>query len=368
MLHHDQITACLPHPAIGVKMLDAEHVLYDYNYAYPSMYEGCEILRECRGIIFHVPSGKPVCRPYHKFFNLGEAEESKWENLDLTKPHVVLEKLDGSMIRCWRMEGSDQIRFGTRAGETDVSRLAEQFCRSRQNYLEFIQAILAYKCTPVFELCSRANRVVLDYPEDRLVLTAIRSIDTGDYWPYSELQRVAGAFGVDLVKAWDLNLNDRDGFLSYVRGLEDMEGFVLRFEDGLMVKVKADEYLARHKTLDIMRSEKTIFETLFNGLIDDVKSRLKQTDLDRLQEFEVRVFHAVERVQEEIRQIMTEHGAKDRKSFASVVVKHRLAMVLFRVYGGADCYETLKQKLLRSDPDEIRILLDDASLTWANRF
>lgn len=54
------------------------------------------IRRECRGLIFAL-NGKLVSRPFHKFFNAGERTETLLENIDLSQPHVILEKLDGCL-------------------------------------------------------------------------------------------------------------------------------------------------------------------------------------------------------------------------------------------------------------------------------
>jgi len=54
-----------------------------------------EIRRECRGLIFDTETGKLISRPYHKFFNVGEKEETQLNKINLHEPHVVLEKLDG---------------------------------------------------------------------------------------------------------------------------------------------------------------------------------------------------------------------------------------------------------------------------------
>lgn len=35
---------------------------------------------------------------YHKFFNVNEMKESQAANIDFSQPHVILEKLDGSMV------------------------------------------------------------------------------------------------------------------------------------------------------------------------------------------------------------------------------------------------------------------------------
>lgn len=54
------------------------------------------IRRECRGILFH-PDGRIMARRLHKFFNVGERDETQPHLIDLSRPHVILEKLDGCL-------------------------------------------------------------------------------------------------------------------------------------------------------------------------------------------------------------------------------------------------------------------------------
>jgi hypothetical protein len=53
------------------------------------------IAAECRGIVFS-PEGKILSRRYHKFFNL--EEKGYLSKIDFSQPHIILEKLDGSMV------------------------------------------------------------------------------------------------------------------------------------------------------------------------------------------------------------------------------------------------------------------------------
>jgi hypothetical protein len=54
------------------------------------------IRRECRGILFY-PDGRIMARRLQKFFNVGERDETQAHLIDLTQPHVILEKLDGCL-------------------------------------------------------------------------------------------------------------------------------------------------------------------------------------------------------------------------------------------------------------------------------
>lgn len=58
-------------------------------------YARAAVLREGRGLIFCSKTGELLSRPFHKFFNLGEREDVM--DIDLSKPHAIMEKLDGCL-------------------------------------------------------------------------------------------------------------------------------------------------------------------------------------------------------------------------------------------------------------------------------
>ena len=241
------------------------------------------IRRECRGLIFD-SNGKLISRPYHKFFNAGEKEETQINKINLYEPHVVLEKLDGSMIR--PIPTADGFRLATKAGITDISEQAEKFIADKPNYSNLITYCIDKDSTPIFEWCSRKNRIVIDYPEDQLILTAIRSNKTGFYVPYSILQTLVHDLKVPLVGAVNgLSIQDINLFIQQVREYEDSEGIVLRFDNGHMIKVKADDYILKHTTKDQISQEKNVILTIINDQVDDVIPLLSDTDADNLYQF-----------------------------------------------------------------------------------
>ena len=52
-----------------------------------------------------------------KFFNVNEREETLIQHIDFSQPHLILEKLDGSMITPFEVDS--RIRWGTKMGLTD---------------------------------------------------------------------------------------------------------------------------------------------------------------------------------------------------------------------------------------------------------
>ena len=163
------------------------------------------VRRECRGLIFDNVTGQLISRPYHKFFNVGERVETQIDKLDLSAAHVVLEKLDGSMIR--PIPTPEGFRLGTKAGITDVAMNAEVFIGDKPQYNTFIRAMIESGMTPIFEWCSRKNRIVVDYPKDQLILTGIRNLTKGNYLPYFNMVELAEHYSIPFVKAIAVNVS-----------------------------------------------------------------------------------------------------------------------------------------------------------------
>ena len=247
------------------------------------------IRRECRGLIFN-KDGKLISRPYHKFFNAGEREETQLNRINLHEPHVVLEKLDGSMIR--PIPTADSFRLATKAGVTDISQQAEEFIADKPHYAHLIHKCILMNVTPIFEWVSRKNRIVVDYPTDNLILTGMRYNSTGLYVGYKAMEQYATAWNIPVVKVVDgLSVQNIELFVKQVREWEDNEGIVLRFDTGHMIKVKADDYILRHRSKESINQEKNVILTIINDQVDDVIPLLTIEDADNLKKFQENFWH-----------------------------------------------------------------------------
>ncbi|MEO0990864.1 MAG: RNA ligase [Pseudomonadota bacterium] len=111
----------LPHIKPDTGIIHSVHQGYSViNYVF-SLDEtfSTPLARECRGLKF-APDGTLIARPFHKFFNLGERRPPQEEPWNMS--HVVLDKLDGSMIHPAMV--SDEMVFMTRMGMSAQSRQA----------------------------------------------------------------------------------------------------------------------------------------------------------------------------------------------------------------------------------------------------
>lgn len=273
--------------------------------------------RECRGIIFDQPTGKIVRRPFHKFFNMNERDETQAHAVSLADKHVILEKLDGSMIAPFIANGN--MIWGTKMGATDVAKPVEEFVLNNPEYKKFALWAIGSGMTPIFEWCSRKQKIVLDYADDRLVLTGMRRMTTGNYFSHAGMKSILEGKPIPVVEAFDFSdHSDVNTFIAYTRDLEDREGFIVRYDDGHMIKLKSDWYVQIHKAKEAILQDRNIVELVLNSTLDDIKAHLEKDECDRLDEFESAI---VDKIMERVKAIAAcindlRGRGMDRKAFA----------------------------------------------------
>jgi T4 RnlA family RNA ligase len=290
------------------------YTVINYNVMMADTFD-CNIRRELRGIIFDTATGDIIRRPYHKFFNVNEREETQDHVIDMSRDHRIFEKLDGSMIAPFVVNG--EMIWGTKMGATDVAKPVEEFVEARSHYRIFAKFLISRGYTPIFEWCSRKQRIVLDYKEDQLILTAIRSLYDGRYVSRDLMVMHAEEYGIPVVHAYGPR-TDMKAFLEYTRDLEDLEGFVVRFDDGHMLKLKCQWYLQIHKAKEAILQDRNIVELILDEKLDDIKAHLPAEDRFELGRFE-HLFNIEVYGQAQLISNMVEHIREeniDRKTFA----------------------------------------------------
>ena len=192
-----------------------------------------DITMAARGLILDPAAKRIVASPFPKFFNVGERADSL-----PALPFEVFTKLDGSLIVIWNHSGrwcaSTKGSF-----RSDQAKWAQALLdRSDLSSLDVGVTYLA-------EYIGPSNRIVVRYPDDRLIPLAAYDAE-GWELPRSALAQTAGRIGWGLVDTHAYG--SVADLLAHTKTLPaDEEGFVLRFENGLRVKIKGDEYLRIHR-------------------------------------------------------------------------------------------------------------------------
>jgi RNA ligase len=332
-----------------------------------SHYNMC-IRRECRGLIFDTETGQLLSRPYHKFFNVGERDETDISKINLYEPHVVLEKLDGSMIR--PIPTKEGFRLATKAGITDVAMNAEVFIADKPEYAFFINMCISQNTTPIFEWVSRKNRIVVDYPEDNLILTAIRWNGDGSYVPYHEMVEYQTKFNIPVVKAIAGDETNLQKVVDHIRKWDDGEGVVIRFDSGHMCKIKCDDYVLRHKSKEQINQEKNVLQIILEDAVDDVLPLLTQEDANRLKAFQTAFWASVEDLASEMADLYNGGNQMypDRKDFATKFVQKMVspsyAPIMYAMKSGKGSRTTIVDMICKSLVNQTKI--DDNRWLWGN--
>jgi RNA ligase len=251
-----------------------------------------KIRREFRGIIFDSNTKRIIRRPLHKFFNLCEKNETLLHNIDITKPHIILDKLDGSLISSFKL--NDVILWGTKAGITDISKEAEVFVNKNKQYLEFAKYCAENYVTPMFEWISPNNRIVVPYSKDDLILLGIRDLYTGEYTKYSDLKDISDRYEIPLVNdVKNTVLNEQ--FIDKTINEKDIEGYIISFEDGHKIKIKTDEYVLAHRTIEGIIKQRNVARSIILNEVDDIKPLLHEDIRNVLEEYESEYINQLEK-------------------------------------------------------------------------
>jgi RNA ligase len=299
--HINQVLSAIEGRDEFVVKVDEEHGYTVINYLVnfedtfpPVVDERTAILRECRGITFDTATGKVLSRKYHKFFNLGERPETQISAVDWDSPYRRFKKLDGSMITPLLIDGS--VRFCTKMGLTGVAAPVDTWAADKVEYHEFCKYWMSQGWTPIFEWCSRIQRIVIDYPVTSLILTALRENESGEYMNAPMLKEEAEAYGIPVCSfSYELEGFDEE-VIEEIRALEGEEGDVFRWADGTMLKLKGEWYSQLHKTLEHLTLEKDVIRLIIENKLDDAKPFLPEDLIEKTETFGKIIFESLKKL------------------------------------------------------------------------
>ncbi|MBQ4564132.1 MAG: hypothetical protein IJA58_06605, partial [Lachnospiraceae bacterium] len=245
---------------------DGEYVLLKYQQLNSDM--NMLIVQESRGSIFRRDADgrwRYVCRPFDKFFNVGESQA---DQIDWSTARV-LQKVDGSLIKLWYDEGEWHLStngmidaFKSSVPESGY-RFGDVFNRALGMDFRVLGDYLDPDYTYLFELTSPDTKLVIPYPDGVWYLSRRHTESGVEEFDRPELP------GVKLPKQFFLNrLED---VLSVVSGMsKEEEGVVVNDARSHRIKIKSPEYLlAAHLMNNKMISNRNLVTYMQEGKIDD---------------------------------------------------------------------------------------------------
>lgn len=225
--------------------------------------------RMARGMILDLKNKYVVAHPFEKFFNLGQMPETSYDTLQALGGFSTAEKLDGSMIICFigpqgalqfTTKGSFDSEHGVYAATLPMAK--EYDSKAFDRYAE--------TGTLMFELVTKRYQIVIDYNKknyvEGLYLIGYRDDATGQLASPLALDGIAEELRVPRAKTYAFET--LDSLIETAKGLPVLEeGYVLRFKDDLLVKVKGNAYLEMHRFISHL-SDRNILKAVGNNTAD----------------------------------------------------------------------------------------------------
>lgn len=323
-----------PHP---------EYPLFIYNYTPQCQYEWhwTPETIACRGLILD-DQDNVVARPFTKFFTPDQLKDLRnhvhhlfglrYKELYKGK-FTATEKVDGSMGVLYQWDG--MLHMASRG-----SFQSEQALHAT----ELIQAYKGYNFHPghtyLFEIVYPENRIVVDYGnKDELVLLTVLNNETGvDEYRLVDHWRDGG----HPTRA-DFQFASFDDVLNY-QG--EGEGFVLKFDNGLRVKIKFTEYLRLHRILTQVSARDIWWKLRNNEPLDELLELVPDEFYAWVRQVECDLRKAYNGIEQHVQTVMHQELVKrkvplTRKQLAIKYADYKYKGIMFQMLDNKEYKETI---------------------------
>jgi hypothetical protein len=274
----------------------------DYWNAYGGIY------RTCRSTVIDLSNGETVIKPFDKFFNIGELPETSIDIVEgligSAKEIEISNKLDGSIFCV-----SNRIVSDYRGSYTETNFCTSQSLNPETSWhlamgidlyrkdtaIQDLISNLPLKTTLMFEMITKEDAHVVYYPAEMygLHLIGVRTA-SGDLMKYSEVLALAKKYGVKTTEVFDKTFSEVFSSLDEKKS-DEAEGFVIRIDDKYF-KLKYNDYVQVHKTINRLVSASGVIEAFRDGKIDDLISKVPVTYKEKITEIADKIASAVEAV------------------------------------------------------------------------
>lgn len=308
----------------------------------------CSYSREARGIVFG-SDGSVISRPLHKFFNVNERAETQANVIPWDRIVRVMNKRDGSMIHTVKVDGDvkpicEGANFDVKTKksfESDVALKAKKWLKDKRNYINLCSYLTENGYTAIFEYTAPDSRIVVYYKEELMKLLHVRHNQLGHYLTEAELKELCERFDVPLVEndalALELITQDPSKLFEHSQNLEGVEGWVLQFDNGEMVKLKTKWYMNLHHAMTFLR-ERDVAKLVVDEALDDLKAKLvgEGVDISKLIEIENRVLTAIKSIQTDVEEVYNKVKDWPRLEIVNLYRSYRHFKMLMFMYSGKE--------------------------------
>ena len=234
---------------------------------------------EMRGLTFVFNEDGSLFRRFlllEKFFNLNQVPESMYSIVKNYKIKFINNKEDGSIASFIKLPNGRVLGKSKMGFDNEQSNGINRIYRTRTDVKTFVDWCLNNDITSIFEYVSPANRIVLRYLDEDLILLRMRDNTTGKHL---DIKNYLDKIGTIRIAPFEDDNKDLDSLIEVIAKEVDKEGVIVQAEDkygkDFFFKLKTPWYMSLHGLLtdDIYR-EHIIIGYILEEKIDDVLGQI----------------------------------------------------------------------------------------------
>ena len=295
--------------------------------------------KAARGLVT-TDTGVVVTRPFPKFFNLHEVEETLYQNLPQNLRFEITPKLDGSLLCLSTYKKKPLIT--TKGSFSNIYIDKASAFLDLDSIYDCLSENVTICCEIVIPEKDDTMRRVVNQEPGVYFLAAFDNISGTEMQDVRKYIQNFEDFGF---KFPQIESKDLDYVLDEGQKEAGHEGWVIRYDNGLRVKVKTWWYLSIFRFINQVNDEGIKEFILGNPDSDDwlmnIPEELQEEVKDLVKNIEKRYDIEYQMISELFKETIKE--SPNRKEFALKVKDHHRAPFLFMLYDNKD----IREKLLK---------------------
>jgi len=238
---------------------------------------------ELRGLTFVFNQDGSLFKRFlllEKFFNLNQVPESMYSIVKDYKIKWVNNKEDGSIASYIQLPNGKVLGKSKMGFDNEQANGINRIYKTRTDVKTFVDWCLQNGITAIFEYVSPANRIVLRYLDEDLILLRMRDNTTGKHL---DIKNYLDKIGTIKIAPFEDDYKDLNSLIEVNATQVDKEGVIVQAEDkfgkDFFFKIKTPWYMSLHGLLtnDIYR-EHIIIGYILDDKIDDILGQIPEDE------------------------------------------------------------------------------------------
>jgi len=286
---------------------------------------------EMRGLTFVFNKDGSLYKRFlllEKFFNLNQVPESMYSIVKNYKIKWINNKEDGSIASFIKLPNGKVLGKSKMGFDNEQANGINRIYKNRADVKKFVDWCFQNDITAIFEYVSPANRIVLRYLDEDLILLRMRDNSTGKHL---DIKDYLDKIDTIRIAPFEDDYKDLDSLIELNATQVDKEGVIVQTENeygrDFFFKIKTPWYMERHGLLtnDIYR-EHIIIGYILDDKIDDILGQIPEDEKEAHERIEKIISIVKKAISDKVSEIEKtyEQFVKSGISKKDYALKHRV--------------------------------------------